>query len=151
MHYAALWIPWLLIAFADALERLKRPRRATGLALALSAIVLVAFSPLHPAHYLQPSYHDLADARAALGLVPAGASVATHDEWYTEMAATHPRATVFGDAPPMARYIVYAEDYPSAAFQRAIVPRLHRLVGGGYRRIFRRGAVVVYVRSEPDI
>ena len=65
-HYAALWIPWLLIAFAAGIATLRLQRRWTTIAFALSAIVLVAFSPLHPLHYLKPSYHALGDARAAL-------------------------------------------------------------------------------------
>ena len=52
MHYAALWIPWLLIAFAAGIAGLRLRRRWTTIAFVLSAIVLVAFSPLHPLHYL---------------------------------------------------------------------------------------------------
>jgi hypothetical protein len=149
MHYAALWIPWLLLAFVDALARLRVPRRWTTVAFVLSAIVLVAFSPLHPTHYLRPSYHDLDDARAALALVPRNASVATHDEWYSAIAATHPRAMVFGDRPPAARYLVFAADYPSLAFAQNVLPRLRVLVAAGaYRRIFHRGAVNVYEASR---
>ncbi len=145
MHYAALWIPWLLIAFAGGLATLRRPGAWSWTAFALSAIVLVAFSPLHPTHYLRPSYHDLADARAALALVPAGASVATHDEWFTAISATHRLATVFGDVPPPADYLVFAQDYPSIPFQRSVLPRIGVLVRvAHYRLVFRRGAVLAY-------
>ena len=148
MHYAALWIPWLLIAFAAGLARLRLPLRWATAALVLSAIVLVAFSPLHPTHYLRPSYDDLAAARAAVALVPPSASVATHDEWYSAIAGTHPAAMVFGDRPPSADYVVYAEDFPSAAFARNVLPRVHALVSDGhYRLIFSRGAVRAYRRD----
>ena len=72
MHYAALWIPWVLLAFAGGIAALRRPARWTTSPFALSAVVLIAFSPLHPAHYLVPSYRALGDARAALAQVPAG-------------------------------------------------------------------------------
>ncbi len=147
MHYAALWIPWTLLAFAAGVAALRSPKRWTTAAFALSAIVLVAFSPLHPAHYLVPSYHALGDARAALAQVPAGATVATHDEWYTAISATHPGAMVFGDLPPAAEYLVFATDYPSAAFARCGLSRVRAVVEAGhYRLVFRRGAVSVYRR-----
>ena len=148
MHYAALWIPWLLIAFAGGLARLRLPLRWAAAALILSAVVLVGFSPLHPTHYLRPSYDDLAAARAAVALVPSNASVATHDEWYSAIAGTHPRAEVFGDQPPPAEYIVYAEDFPSRAFVQNVLPRVHALVSDRhYRLVFTRGAVRVYRTS----
>jgi uncharacterized membrane protein len=149
MHYAALWIPWLLIAFVGGLAALRAPQRWATAALVLSAIVLVAFSPLHPAHYLRPSYHDLAAARAAVARVPPGASVATHDEWYTAISATHPGATVFGEDPPAATYLAFAEDFPSAPFRGIVLPRLRALVAREhYRLVFHRGAVAVYEAPE---
>jgi uncharacterized membrane protein len=147
MHYAALWIPWLLIAFAAGIAPLRAPRRWTTIAFVLSAIVLVAFSPLHPLHYLKPSYHDLAAARAVLNTIPAGASVATHDEWYTATAARHPRASVLGSGPSPyeADYVVFAEDYPNDDFQRRILPNVRQSVASGrYRLVMRRGAVAAY-------
>ncbi len=147
MHYAALWIPWLLIAFAAGIATLRSPRRWTTIAFTLSAIVLVAFSPLHPLHYLKPSYHDLRDARAALATIPADASVATHDEWYTATAARHPRAMVLGTGPTPydADYAVFAEDYPNEDFQRRVLPQLRvRLASGQYREAARFASVVVW-------
>ncbi len=147
MHYAALWIPWTLLAFAGGLAALRRPARWATAALVLSAVVLVAFSPLHPTHYLVPSYHALGDARAALAQVPAEATVATHDEWYTAISATHRGAMVFGDLPPAAEYLVFAADFPSAAFARCGLSRVRAVVEAGhYRLVFRRGAVSVYHR-----
>jgi uncharacterized membrane protein len=147
MHYAALWIPWLLIAFAGGIATLRVPRRWTTIAFVLSAVVLVAFSPLHPLHYLKPSYHDLRDARAALATIPANASVATHDEWYTATAARHPRAMVLGTgpAPYDADYVVFAEDYPNDDFQHRVLPQLRvKLASGQYRQAARFAPVVVW-------
>lgn len=151
MHYAALWIPWLLIAFAGGIAALARPRRWTTVAFVLSAVVLVAFSPLHPVHYLQPSYHALGDARAVLAEVPPGASLATHDEWYTALAARRPNAEVLnpvfiGDG---VEYVVYATDWPNVTFQHEFLPRIRAaLACGGYRLVAQRGAVVAYRRGR---
>lgn len=147
MHYAALWIPWLLIAFAGGIATLRAPRRWTTIAFAISALVLIAFSPLHPLHYLKPSYQGLRDARAALRTVPAEATLATHDEWYTAVAARHPRAMVLGTGPSPydAAFIVFAADYPNDDFQHRVLPQLHaRLASGRYTEIARLGSVVVW-------
>jgi uncharacterized membrane protein len=147
MHYAALWIPWLLIAFAGGITTLRLQRRWTTVAFVLSAVVLIAFSPLHPLHYLKPSYHDLAGARAVLATIPAGASLATHDEWYTATAARHPRASVLGSGPSPydADYLVFAEDYPNDDFQHRILPQVRASVASRrYTLVMRRGDVAAY-------
>ncbi|HTJ25177.1 MAG TPA: DUF2079 domain-containing protein [Candidatus Limnocylindria bacterium] len=147
MHYAALWIPWTLIAFVAGVGTLRMPKRWATAAFALSAIVLVAFSPLHPAHYLVPSYHAIDDARAALACVPADATVATHDEWYTAVAARRPGATVLGLDPPATDYLVIADDYPNQVFATTVLPVVRdRVRRGEYRVVCRRGAVTAYAR-----
>jgi uncharacterized membrane protein len=150
MHYAALWIPWVLVAFAGGLAVMSEPKRWAAIAFALSAIVLVAFSPLHPTHYLRPSYSKLGDARAALACVPADATVATHDEWYTAISARRPGATVFGDDPPPVRYLVVAADYPNQVFAQVVLPKVQdRARRGEYRVVCRHGNVTAYERVHP--
>jgi uncharacterized membrane protein len=144
MHYAALWIPWLLIAFAAGIATLRLQRRWATIAFALSAVVLIAFSPLHPLHYLKPSYHALADARAVLAALPPRAQVATHDEWYTAIAARDPNASVLGTGPSpfTAEYIVFAEDYPNDDFQHRLLPQIRGVLQrGNYKLVARHGAV----------
>lgn len=155
MHYAALWIPWLLIAFAGGIATLRRPRRWTTIAFVLSALFLVAFNPLHPQHYLKPSYHALGDARAVLAMVPRDASVSTHDEWYTAIAARHPRAEVLGTGDSIsfgggADYIVFAKDYPNAMFRGGVPQQLREaLACGQYQLVGSRGAVYAFKRGHP--
>ena len=151
MHYAALWIPWLLIAFAAGIATLRVPRRWTTVAFVLSALVLVFFSPLHPAHYLRPSYPALADARTALACVPPDATLATHDEWYAATAARRPRVTVLGEDPGTldVQYLVVARDYPNQDFQTVVLPKVERLVRSGvFHPLCRAGAVTAYIRKE---
>ena len=149
MHYAALWIPWLLIAFAAGIASLRHPRRWTTIAFVLSAIVLIAFSPLHPLHYLRPSYHALADARSVLARVPPQATLATHDEWYTALSARRPNAEVLGSPfAGRAEYIVFATDFPNLNFQQTELPRLREaLACGDYRLVAQQGDVVAYRRG----
>jgi uncharacterized membrane protein len=155
MHYAALWIPWLLIAFTAGIATLKYPRRWTTIAFVLSSIVLIAFSPLHPLHYLKPSYHALGDARAVLAAIPSDATVSTHDEWYTAIAAQRPRAQVLGTGDSMsfgggADYIVFAKDYPNAMFRGGVPQQLREaLACGEYHLVGSRGAVYAFKRGHP--
>jgi uncharacterized membrane protein len=147
-HYAALWIPWLLVAAvmgAVAVER-RSERRARNWTLAagvLCAVFLIAFDPLHPLHYLHPYYHDLADARRAIGCVPKDASLATYDEWFSAVAAQRPRATI--DRASGMQYLVYAGDFPDTANQRRLRPALAAEVAAGrYRVVCRYGNVAAY-------
>ena len=143
-HYAALWSPWLLAGMAFAAARLDA-RRWVEIAIGISALVLVAFNPMHPAHFLAPNYHDLASARAALACVPQDAGVSTHDEWFTQIAAHDPNATL-GTLTGV-DYLVFAADYPNAEFQRSWLPRLRADVARGeYVAICRFGAVTTYRR-----
>ncbi|HTW84928.1 MAG TPA: DUF2079 domain-containing protein [Candidatus Sulfotelmatobacter sp.] len=149
MHYAALWIPWLLIAFAAGIASLRVPRRWTSVAFVLSALVLVFFSPLHPLHYLRPSYHALGDARTALACVPPDATLATHDEWYAATAARRPHVTVLGEDPQAldVQYLVVASDYPNQDFHDNVLPKVQALVlNGTYRQLCRAGNVTAYER-----
>ena len=148
MHYAALWIPWLLIAFAAGIASLRRPRRWTTVAFVLSSIVLVAFSPLHPLHYLQPSYHALADARAVLDAIPPNASVVTHDEWYTAIAARRPKAAVFGFVMTEGEYVVFAIDYPNEAFSLRRLQLREQLSCGDFHLVMQRGQVFAFRRGR---
>jgi uncharacterized membrane protein len=138
MHYSALWIPWLLAGTAFAVRDTARHAERTAfrwldVAIALSAIVLIGFNPMHPAHYLKPNYHDLADARRAIACVPRDAPFSTHDEWYSAVAAQRPLATV-GKYEKIA-YLVYADDFDNAGFRANVVPLLRAEVANGTYRI----------------
>jgi uncharacterized membrane protein len=144
-HYAALWIPWLLTGAAFAAVRVRSLRWCT-VAFALTALVLAFFNPLHPAHFLQPDYHDLAAARRALACVPHDATMSTHDEWFSAIAAQNASATL-GTLDGV-DYLVYADDYPNAEFRATVLPRIRALVAAGaFRRICRFGDVVTYART----
>jgi uncharacterized membrane protein len=148
-HYAALWIPWLLVATIMGVAALTRrggervARGWTAAAGILCVVFLIAFDPMHPLHYLHPYYHDLADARRAIGCVPKEASLATYDEWFSAVAAQRPRATI--DRVYGVDYLVYADDFPSETNQKRIEPAIaQRIARGELRVICRFGGVVTY-------
>jgi uncharacterized membrane protein len=151
-HYAALWIPWLLVATVMGVAALVRRtgqrtgERAASLCAALCVVFLIAFDPMHPLHYLHPYYHDLADARRALGCVPKAAAMSTYDEWFSAVAAQRPRATI--DRVGGVQYLVYADDFPSAAYQLQMRPAIAAEVARGrYRVICRFGSVAAYAAT----
>ncbi len=131
-HYAALWIPWLLIAAGLGTGALARRRGEptaivwTNAAMGLCVLFLVAVNPMHPVHYLKPNYYDLTDARHALACVPRNASLSTHDEWYSAFAANHPYATV--ERSDGVEYLVYADDFADPRYQHRIRPAVQKEV-----------------------
>jgi uncharacterized membrane protein len=153
-HYAAIWVPWLFIGACAALVRWNRERRERRVRIwpraagAICIVVLVAFDPMHPAHYARAAYPIRADVRAALATIPADARVALHDEWFTHVAVEHPYATVFFC--PYVDALVYADDYPNGYFRDQIQPEIRAEIATGQMRIVRRfGKVVIYART-PD-
>jgi uncharacterized membrane protein len=148
-HYAALWIPWLLVAAIAGVARLARREHARragrwiAVAGAVCVLFLIFFDPMHPLHYLHSYYGDLDDAKRAIACVPKDASLATYDEWFSAVAAQRPRATI--DRVGGVQYLVYAYDFPSAEFQERLRPALERaLAQGRYRLVCQYSAVSTY-------
>ncbi|MBD5633456.1 MAG: DUF2079 domain-containing protein [Candidatus Eremiobacteraeota bacterium] len=152
-HYAAIWIPWLLVATAETIAKIARARDSTTIASRLSvaivaccAVVLIAFDPLHPIHYLRAPYADQDDARRAFAAVPLTASVYTHDEWYAHVAGERPASEHIWNEPD---YVVLAGDFPHAeTFAPFMRVELER---NCYAVVRRYGAVVVYRRTARAI
>ncbi len=145
-HYPALWCPWLLLGSVAALLSLARPQRWYVAAVTLCALFLIAFNPMHVGHYLRPVYYETADASRALGAIPAGAYVATHDEWYTHDALRHRNASPF--LCPYDAYAVYADDFENAFVQADILPELRAEVAAGTATVVATfGRVHVYERK----
>ncbi len=143
-HYAAIWCPWLLLGALVALARRARPLRWYRAASALCVVVLLVANPMHVAHYVRAIYPHR-DAVRTLALVPAGAHLVTHDEWFAHVAYEQRNATVFFC--PYVNYVVYADDYPGAYYHDEIVPELEReratgqvrlLVSFGHVHLYRR-------------
>ncbi|MBV9028398.1 MAG: hypothetical protein JO311_07235, partial [Candidatus Eremiobacteraeota bacterium] len=148
-HYAALWIPWLIVAAimgcAALLERSTGvTRRWVATAGTLCLVFLIAFDPLHPLHYLHPYYHDLANARRAIDCVPKNASFATYDEWFSATAAVRPHATIARTGG--VQYLVYADDFPNTAYQQRLRAAIE---AGRYRAVCRFGRVAAYAARAP--
>jgi uncharacterized membrane protein len=108
-HYAAVWIGYLLAAFALGIGNIyRRSARSATIAvrsaLAICALVLAFASPTHWGHYLGPrTAHDRAVDRL-LAQLPPKLEVGTHDELYAHIGFD-PNATVgLASSPPYALF-----------------------------------------------
>lgn len=127
MHYVLLWSPLLLLGACWKLARMVRAHDdARALvwwyaALGFCAVFLIAFNPMHPAHYLRSEkFMHPADVKRALICVPHNAALALHDEWYAHEALAYPNSTVLGDRPDLfAGYIAYDVQWQNAIFERS--------------------------------
>jgi uncharacterized membrane protein len=151
-HYALLWAPWLLVAAAIGLIALSvragapAARRWAEFAIALCIGFLIFINPMHLKYYLRAPYPNLAGAQRVLACVPSGATLATHDEWFTHIAGHDLEAS--GGIVDGVQYLVYADDYPDEFFQREVKPQLEAaLIAGRYRAICSAGPVKAYEKT----
>jgi uncharacterized membrane protein len=144
-HYALLWAPWLLLAAAWVLARV-RSVRWWGAGIAVCIIVLIVFDPMHPAHYLKHEpYQQSANVERAFACVPNNAQIETHDEWFAHLAARYPNATnMTGNAAQFPGYIVYSTDWGNASVREHLLPLIAAArAAGRYRVLCTFGNVTV--------
>jgi uncharacterized membrane protein len=136
-HYAAVWIPYVLLAFALGIARIaaRSPRTAINLmrtSIAICALILAVASPTHWGHYLGPyTAHDAVLDRA---VARAGTSldIGTFDEVYAHLGFD-PNARI--GILPATRYALADTTYPNAEFTRSVRPILLQEVAAGTARL----------------
>jgi uncharacterized membrane protein len=150
-HYAAAWVPYVLVAFAVAGAQLwtrgtKAARRWVGASALLCALTLAFFSPLHLGHFLRPPNDADAATNALVAQIPRDASVGTYDEIYAHLGF-YPRAAIGMRFDP--QFVVYDERYASATWNGRIFPKVRRgLASGTYRIVTQRNGIVLLERSN---
>lgn len=136
-HYAAVWIGYVLIAYAFAASRLGKWARIGSL-VACTLVLLVA-SPTHWGHFLTvPNRHDAVLDRF-VGSLATDASVGTHDEMYAHLGFVS-GAQIGLD--PLPRFALFDFTYHSTAWDTSVRPQFERLLKSGVYRI---------VRSEDEV
>ncbi|MFN2449836.1 MAG: DUF2079 domain-containing protein [Candidatus Baltobacteraceae bacterium] len=151
MHYELLWAPLLLLGACVTLVLLVRARSEStatlwwAIACGACVIVLAAFNPMHPAHYLRlQAFAHPADARRAFLCVPRDAPVATHDEWFAHEALAFPNATVLGADPAVFRgYVVYDRGWRNPLFEHALPALEAGAQNGAFTIVCESGSVRV--------
>jgi uncharacterized membrane protein len=154
-EYELLWVPWLLLGAAWSLVQMRSARgenvarRWWIAAVTICVIVLIAFNPMHPAHYLRKEgYQDNASVVRAFACVPPGAPVAAHDQWFAHMALAYPEATeIARDITAFDGYVVYTPDWKNALVDATALPRLEAArESGSFRVVCHVGDVFVVRR-----
>ncbi|MBV8372853.1 MAG: DUF2079 domain-containing protein, partial [Candidatus Eremiobacteraeota bacterium] len=132
-HYAAVWVPYVLVAFvlggARLLSRENRAsRRWVAASAALCALTLAFFSPLHLGHFLR--WPNVADGStdAMIARLPRTATIGTYDEIYAHLGF-FPNAAIGVRYGP--RYVVYDARYASTAWTGTIFPVVRRALASG--------------------
>jgi hypothetical protein len=150
-HYAAVWIPYVLLAFALAVAGLygRSPRLGRGVvraALVLCVLVLALASPTHWGHYLRPRNAHDAVLDAALARLSPGLDVGTFDEAYAHLGFD-PSAQLGLRRDP--RFVLVDETLANSWFTVRYLPGLQRgLVAGRYRRLWREDGVSLLERID---
>jgi uncharacterized membrane protein len=146
-HYAATWVPYVLVAFAVAGARLfaeRAGRRWIGASAVLSILILAFFSPLHLGHFLRPLQPQDAATEQLISAIPRVASVGTYDEIYAHLGFDPSAAIGLARRP---QYVLMDERYASAAWESTWLPELRRDVRRGiYHIVTTRDGVTLFER-----
>jgi uncharacterized membrane protein len=150
-YYAALWIPYVLVAFVLAAAPLLATNggvRWVRTSAALCVLVLVFFSPLHLGHYLRmPNAQDAATT-VLIARIPTSAGVGSYDEIYAHLGF-YPHAQLGLNGLP--QYVIFNSGYASPMWNEVVYPRLQRdIAQGRYRLVDRAQGVVLYERTVND-
>jgi len=148
-HYAAVWIPYVLVAFTLTACRLyKRDARAgRRVMIACYAIALVVFAianPLHPRYFLR--WPQARDARldAFISTLPRDMDVGTQEEAYTHMGF-FPKATLGMEQYP--QYALFDWQYPDSNWVIRDGPKIRReSARGRYRLVRSQSGIELYQR-----
>jgi hypothetical protein len=144
-HYAAVWIGYVLVAFALAAPRLAAWSRWGPIAACVA--VLAVASPTHWGHFLRmPTHHD-AVLNRYLATIPPDVTVGTHDEIYAHLGFI-PGAQIGLD--PLPSRALFDETYRSTAWNERVKPEFERLLAQEtYRRIAGDDGVIVAAKTRP--
>lgn len=148
-HYAAVWIPYVLVAYALGACSLYRdsPRiapRPVAAAFVLCVLNFIVANPLHPKYFLRVPQAKDAQLDAFIATLPAGIDVGTQEEAFTHMGF-YPHATLGMEGYP--QYALFDWNYPDSNWVIRDGPKIERDVSRGRYRIARReNGIVLYER-----
>lgn len=148
-HYAAVWVPYVLVAFALAGARLldggAGSRRWIWGSAILCAVTLAFFSPLHLGHFLRARNAADGATDAMLLRVPPNASIGTYDEIYAHLGF-YPNAAVGVKERP--EYVIEDSAYRSARWNGFWLPQLRTAIDKGtYTLLAQDRGVLLYSRT----
>jgi uncharacterized membrane protein len=142
-HYAAVWIGYVLVAYALAATRFGKWARIGP--LVACTLVLAVASPTHWGHFLRvPNHHD-AVLDHFVASIPRDASVGTHDEVYAHLGFV-PGAQI--GLKPLPQLALFDYTYYSTAWDTSVRPEFERLLSTGVYRIVHREDRIVLAEKR---
>ena len=149
-HYAAVWVPYVLVAFVVAGAQLIERQGLVGwrflrASLALCLVVLVFFSPLHLGHFLGwPTSRD-ASIEQTIATLPRTATIGTYDEIYSHLGFFPGAAIGIRSSPG---FVLYDDRYVSQSWSQHIFPKVLRATREGRYAVAsdRDGVVLLHRR-----
>ena len=145
-HYAAVWIPYVLVAFVCAACDLQS-LRAVYAGYALAILTFIVANPLHPKYFLRmPDQRD-AQLDAFLATLPADVDLGTQEEAFTHMGF-YPQATLGMEEYP--RYALFDWNYPDSNWVIRDGPKIRAEVARNRYRVVRaRDGIELFERIGP--
>jgi uncharacterized membrane protein len=150
-HYAAVWIGYVLAAFAFGIGRigLQAESRAFALARAAAAVcalVLIVASPTHWAHNLRwPGAHDRR-LDQAIAELPRSAQVGAPDEIFAHLGFFR-RAELGMRGEP--EYVLIDSTRTDSQFVQSDLPRVRAAAAAGrYEQVYDRDGIELYRRTD---
>ncbi|MBC5815113.1 MAG: DUF2079 domain-containing protein [Candidatus Eremiobacteraeota bacterium] len=151
-HYAAVWIPYVLVASVAAACDLEKnnpavARRAIRFSYTVCALILLIANPLHPKYFLRiPQAADAQLDQFIAGL-PHDIDLGTQEEAFTHMGF-YPGATLGMEEYP--QYALFDWHYPDSNWVMRDGPKIKTEVArGGYRIVRSENGIVLYQRIGP--
>lgn len=151
-HYAAAWVPYVLVAFVVAGAKILTPADRKSVvwvraSAVLCLIVTIFLSPLHLWHFLRKPQPQDAATDALIARIPRDAGVGTYDEIYAHLGF-FPNAQVGLQGTP--EYVLMDSRYSSVAWDTNWLPLLRRDIRAGtYAPVAENDGVILYRRSRP--
>jgi uncharacterized membrane protein len=147
-HYAAVWIGYVLAAFAFGLTTLAAGRALTlaRSAFGVCVLILIVASPTHWAHYVAiPTGHDIELSRV-IDSLPPDAQVAAPDEIFSHLGF-FPRALLGMQGTP--EYVLIDTTHTNSALAIRDLPVVRaQAAAGRYRLAFDRDGIELYKRAD---
>ena len=151
-HYAAVWIPYVLVAFTLAAcglyQRNAISARRSLLGCTIVALLIFAIAnPLHPRYFLRwPQARD-AQLDSFIATLPTNAEIGTQEEAYTHMGF-FPRATLGIEQYP--DFALFDWSYPDSNWVLRDGPRMRNAFRSGRYRLARaENGIELYQRIGP--
>ena len=151
-HYAAVWIPYVLVAFVLGACDLQnrnpaQARRTLRAAFAICAVILLIANPLHPRYFLRVPQNRDRQLDAFIGTLPKSIDVGTQEEAFTHMGF-YRNATLGMERFP--QYALFDWNYPDSNWVIRDGTKMRAALAAGRYKVARSSdGIVLYERVGP--